>query len=620
MPKMTLNSTDDIQLHKRISDRLQKDKESLETNDSPASKKIKMVKAKSSASLTSPKMRQSINFEKCKSTTKLSILKNIETLKAVTAIENKTMSRLDGNISPNNRIPLMKQVNESTMKVKRGNTHSPTPEKNNDAGSVNKRKMLRSRSTVSLKSATPISSNKKIEKNTMSKTKSVSVLKISSEEEEAEITIQKPMSRSVRTKALKNSCVETPTDKDKIVKKNNVPSMLAYSSGKLQKANTNLSEKHDVLSYSNSNLHKIGSNGSAKKKTKSENSADSVDEESDDKHRSENQLSKIKSQSNVQRKGLTETPLDKIKSIKLSSKKENKNRNYSSKPSDTKEVETGSFDHKTLSSCSVITTAQTSVPNSGYTTDISNSSEKSVTTQRKNVKPVYLNSSDSSLTSSSVSDKSTSLLDDNNDSKSSNKRSSKEGLPPSKKKKYKKYIKPNNESQVSNDNKQTFKETKSNDDGSNKCLNSTKQQTYNTMSSKIKTPVISNKQSYSQEPSKEINVTNKGSNSNPKKSNLDFSEDDTQSSTMKKTSQQNDKNKLTRNSVSNGPVKEDIQKGSIHSSIHQRYLKSFTRKLHFVRAYEIGDVSESDIENITMPEKFDLNCKVRITTLFLDQF
>lgn len=591
MPKMTLNSTDGIPLDKRRSDRLQKDKKSLETNDSPASNKIKMVKAISSASLTSPKMRQSINFEKCKSTSKLPSLKNIETQKAVAAIENKIMSRLDGNISPNNRSPLMKQVNESTMKVKRGNTHSPTPEKNNEAGSVNKRKMLRSRSTVSLKSATPISSNKKIEKNTMSRTKSVPVLKISSEEEEAEVTIQKPMSRSVRVKALKNSCVETPTDSDKIVKKNNVPSMLAYSSGKLQKANTNLSKKH-VLSYSNSNLHKKGSNGPAIKKTKSENSADSVDEESNDKHRSGNQLSKIKSQSNIQQKGLTENPLDKIKSIKLSSKieKENKNRNYSSRTSDTKEVEPGSFDHKTLSSCSV-------------------------TTQRKNVKPVYLNSSDSSLTSSSVSDKNTSWLDDNNDSKSS-KRASREGLPPSKKKKYKKYIKPNNESQVSNDNKQTFKETKSNDDDSNKFLNSTKQQTYNTMSSKIKAPVINTNQSYSQEPSKEINVTDKGSNSNPKKSNLDLSEDDTQSSTMKKTSQQNDKNKLTRNSVSNVPVKEDIQKGSIHSSIYQRYLKSFTRKLHFVRAYEIGDVSECDIENVTMPEKFDLNCKVRITTSY----
>lgn len=587
MPKMTLNSTDGIPLDKRRSDRLQKDKKSLETNDSPASNKIKMVKAISSASLTSPKMRQSINFEKCKSTSKLPSLKNIETQKAVAAIENKIMSRLDGNISPNNRSPLMKQVNESTMKVKRANTHSPTSEKNDQAG-----KMLRSRSTVSLKSATPISSNKKIEKNTMSRTKSVPVLKISSEEEEAEITIQKPMSRSVRVKALKNSCVETPTDSDKIVKKNNVPSMLAYSSGKLQKSNTNLSEKH-VLSYSNSNLHKKLSNGSAIKKTKSENSADSVDEESDDKQRPGNQLSKIKSQSNIQQKGLTENPLDKIKSIKLSSKieKENKNRNYSSKPSDTKEVETGSFDHKTLSSCSV-------------------------TTQRKNVKPVYLNSSDSSLTSSSVSDKNTSWLDDNNDSKSSNKRASREGLPPSKKKKYKKYIKPNNESQISNDNKQTFKETKSNDDDSNKFLNSTKQQTYNTMSSKIKAPVTNTKQSYSQEPSKEINVTDKGNNSNPKKSNLDLSEDDTQSSTMKKTSQQNDKNKLTRNSVSNAPVKEDIQKGSIHSSIHQRYLKSFTRKLHFVRAYEIGDVSECDIENVTMPEKFDLNCKVRITTSY----
>lgn len=587
MPKMTLNSTDGIPLDKRRSDRLQKDKKSLETNDSPASNKIKMVKAISSASLTSPKMRQSINFEKCKSTSKLPSLKNIETQKAVAAIENKIMSRLDGNISPNNRSPLMKQVNESTMKVKRANTHSPTSEKNDEAG-----KMLRSRSTVSLKSATPISSNKKIEKNTMSRTKSVPVLKISSEEEEAEITIQKPMSRSVRVKALKNSCVETPTDSDKIVKKNNVPSMLAYSSGKLQKSNTNLSEKH-VLSYSNSNLHKKLSNGSAIKKKKSENSADSVDEESDDKQRPGNQLSKIKSQSNIQQKGLTENPLDKIKSIKLSSKieKENKNRNYSSKPSDTKEVETGSSDHKTLSSCSV-------------------------TTQRKNVKPVYLNSSDSSLTSSSVSDKNTSWLDDNNDSKSSNKRASREGLPPSKKKKYKKYIKPNNESQISNDNKQTFKETKSNDDDSNKFLNSTKQQTYNTMSSKIKAPVTNTKQSYSQEPSKEINVTDKGNNSNPKKSNLDLSEDDTQSSTMKKTSQQNDKNKLTRNSVSNAPVKEDIQKGSIHSSIHQRYLKSFTRKLHFVRAYEIGDVSECDIENVTMPEKFDLNCKVRITTSY----
>lgn len=584
-PNLTLNSTDVIPLDKRRSDRLQNDKESLETNDLPASNKRKMVKALSSASLTSPKMRQTINFEKCKSTSKLPSLKNIETQKTVAAIKNKTMSRLDGNISPNNHCPLKNQV-------KSGNTHSPTPEKNNEVGSVIKRKMLRSRSTVSLKSVTPISCNKKVEKNTISRAKSVSMLKISSEEEEAEIAIQKPMSRSVHAKLLKNSCVdETPTDSDNIVKKKNVPSMLGYSIAKLQKANLN---KKEI-------------NGSANKRIKSENSAKSVDEETGDKHSShsstwsENQsLSNTKSQLNVQQKSLTEKPLDKTKSIKVSSKIENesKQRKYSSKPSDTTEIETGSFDHSN-SSCSVVTPAQMRVLNPEYTSDVTNSREKSFTRQRKNVKPIYLNSSDSSLTSSPLS----------------------EDKPfTSKKKKYKNNIKPNNESQVSKDSKQTSKETKSHDDSS-KCLNSTQQQTFNTSSSKIKTPINSNKRSYSQEPSEEINISDKGKrNLNPKSSKLDLSNDDTQSLTMKRTSQQNEKNKLTRNSLSKGPFKKDYQKGSIHSGIHERYLKSFTRKLHFLRAYEIGDVSESDIQDVTMPEKFDLNCKVRITTLFLDQF
>lgn len=517
-PKLTLNSTDVIPLDKRRSDRLQNDKESLETNDLPASNKSKLVKALSSASLKSPKMRQTINFEKCKSTSKLPSLKNIETQKTVAAIKNKTMSRLDGNISPNNHCPLKKQV-------KSGNTHSPTPEKNNEVGSVIKRKMLRSRSTVSLKIVTPISCNKKVEKNTISRAKSVSMLKISSEEEEAEIA-----------------------------------------------------------------------------------SATSVDEETGDEHSShssiwsENQsLSNIKSQLNVQQKSLTEKPLDKTKSIKVSSKIENesKQRKYSSKPSDTTEVETGSFDHSN-SSCSVVTPAQMRVLNPEYTSDVTNSREKSFTRQRKNVKPIYLNSSDSSLTSSPLS----------------------ENKPfTSKKKKYKNNIKPNNESQVSKDSKKTSEETKSHDDDSNKCLNSTQQQTFNTSSSKIKTPINSNKRSYSQEPSEEINISDKGKrNLNPKSSKSDLSNDDTQSLTMNKTSQQNEKNKLTRNSLSKGPFKKDNQKGSIHSGIHERYLKSFTRKLHFLRAYEIGDVSESDIQDVTLPEKFDLNCKVRITTLFLDQF
>lgn len=593
MPKLTLNFTDGIPLHKRRSDCLQKDKESLETNDLPASNKSKMLKALSSASLSSPKMRQTINFEKCNSTSKLPSLKNTETQKTVAEIKNKTMSRLDGNISPNNHCPLKKQVNESAMKVKSGNAHSPTPEKNNEASSVIKRKMLRSRSTVSLKSVTPISCSKKVVKNTISRAKSVSMLKLSSEEEEAEIAIQKPMSRSVRTKLLKNSCVdETPTHSDKIVKKKNVPSMLSYNIAKLQKANLNEKEI----------------NGSANKRTKSENSAKSVGEETDDEHSShsstwsKNQsLSNIKSQLNVQQKSLTEKPLDKTKSIKVSSKimNESKQRKYSSKPSDTTEVETDSSDHSN-SSCSVITPAQMRVLNPEYSSDVTNSREKSFTRQRKNVQHIYLNSSDSSLTSSPLSENSPFT---------------------SNKKKYKNNIKTNNESQVSKDSKQTSKETKSHDDDSNKCLKSTKQQTFNTSSSKIKTPINSNKRSYSQEPSEEINVSDKGKrNLNPKSSKLDLSNDDAQSLMMKKTSQQNEKNKLTRSSLSKGPFKKDYQKGSTHSGIHERYLKSFTRKLHFLRAYEIGDVSESDIQDVTMPEKFDLNCKVRITTLFLDQF
>lgn len=573
MPKLTLNSTDDIPLDKRISDLLQKDKDSLETNNLPASNKSKMLKALSSASLSSPKMRQTINFEKFKSTSKLPSLKNTETQKTVAEIKNKTMSRLDGNISPNNHCPSKKQVNESAMKVKSGNAHSPTPEKNNEASSVIKRKMLRSRSTVSLKSVTPISCNKKVEKNTISRAKSVSMLKMSSEEEEAEIAIQKPMSRSVRAKLLKNSCVdETPTDSDKIVKKNNVPSMLSYSIAKLQKANLNEKEI----------------NGSANKRTKSENSPKSVGEETGDKHSShsstwsENQsLSNKKSQLNVQQKSLTEKPLDKTKSIKVSSKikNESKQRKYSSKPSDTTEVETDSYDHS-----------------NSYSSDVTNSREKSFTRQRKNVQPIYLNSSDSSLTSSPQSENSPFT---------------------SKKKKYKNNIKPNNESQVSKDSK----ETKSHDDDSNKCLKSTKQQTFNTSSSKIKTPINSNKRLYSQEQSEETNVSDKGKrNLNPKSSKLDLSNEDAQSLTMKKTIQQNEKNKLTRSSLSKVPFKKDYQKGSIRSDIHERYLKSFTRKLHFLRAYEIGDVSENDIQDVTMPEKFDLNCKVRITTLFLNQF
>lgn len=579
MPKLTLNSTDDIPLDKRISDLLQKDKESLETNNLPASNKSKMLKALSSASLSSPKMRQTINFEKCKSTSKLPSLKNTETQKTVAEIKNKTMSRLDGNISPNNHCPLKKQVNESAMKVKSGNAHSPTPEKNNEASSVIKRKMLRSRSTVSLKSVTPISCNKKVEKNTISRAKSVSMLKMSSGEEEAEIAIQKPMSRSVRAKLLKNGCVdETPTDSDKIVKKKNVPSMLSYSIAKLQKANLNEKEI----------------NGSANKRTKSENSSKSAGEETGDKHSShsstwsENQsLSNKKSQLNVQQKSLTEKPLDKTKSIKVSSKikNESKQRKYSSKPSDTTEVETDSYDHS-----------------NSYSSDVTNSREKSFTRQRKNVQPIYLNSSDSSLTSSPQSENSPFT---------------------SKKKKYKNNIKPNNESQVSKDSKQTSKETKSHDDDSNKCLKSTKQQTFNTsyFRSKIKTPINSNKRLYSQEPSEETNVSDKGKrNLNPKSSKLDLSNEDAQSLTMKKTIQQNEKNKLTRSSLSKVPFKKDYQKGSIRSGIHERYLKSFTRKLHFLRAYEIGDVSESDIQDVTMPEKFDLNCKVRITTLFLNQF
>lgn len=593
MPKLTFNSTDDIPLDKRISDLLQKDKESLETNNLPASNKSKMLKTLSSASLSSPKMRQTINFEKCNSTSKLSSLKNTETQKTVAEIKNKTMSRLDGNISPNNHCPLKKQFNESAMKVKSGNAHSPSPEKNNEASSVIKRKMLRSRSTVSLKSVTPISCNKKVEKNTISRAKSVSMLKISSEEEKAEIAIQKPMSRIVRAKLLKNSCVdETPTDSDKIVKKKNVPSMLSYSIAKLQKANLNEKEI----------------NGSANKRTKSENSAKSVGEETGDEHSShsstwsKNQsLSNIKSQLNVQKKSLTEKPLDKTKSIKVSSKikNESKQRKYSSNPSDTTEVETDSFDHSN-SSCSVVTPAQMRVLNPEYSSDVTNSREKSFTRQRKNVQPIFLNSSDSSLTSSPLSENSSFT---------------------SKKKKYKNNIKPNNESQVSKDSKQTSKETKSHDDDSNKCLKSTKQQTFNTSSSKIKTPINSNKRSYSQEPSEETNISDKGKrNLNPKSSKLDLSNDDAQSLTMKKTSQQNEKNKLTRSSLSKGPFKKDYQKGSILSGIHERYLKSFTRKLHFLRAYEIGDVSESDIQDVTMPEKFDLNCKVRITTLFLDQF
>lgn len=562
-PKLTLNSTDGIPLDKRRSDRLQKDKESLETNDLPASNKSKLVKALSSASLTSPKMRQTINFEKCKSTSKLPSLKNIETQKTVAAIKNKTMSRLDGNISPNNHCPLKKQVNESAIKVKSGNAHSPTAEKNNEEGSVIKRKMSRSRSTVSLKSVTPISCNKKVEKNTISRAKSVSLLKISSEEEEAEIAIKKPISRSVRAKLLKNSCVdETPTDSDKIVEKKNEPSMLSYSIAKLQKANLN---KKEI-------------NGSANKRIKSENSAKSVDEETGDTHSShsstwsENQsLSNIKSQLNVQQKSLSKKPLNKSKSIKVSSKivNESKRRKYSSESSDTTEFETGSSDHSN-SSYSVVTPAQMRVLNPEYTSDVTNSREKSFTRQRKNVKPIYLNSSDSSLNSP-----------------------------------------------LSENIKQTPKRKKSQDDDSNKCLNSTKQLTFNTSSSKIKTPINSNKRSYSQEPSEEINVSDKGKrNRNPKSSKLDLNNDDAQSLTMKKTSQQNEKNKLTRNSLSKGSFKKDYQK----SSIHERYLKSFTRKLHFLRAYEIGDVSVSDIQDVTMPEKFDLNCKVRITTLFLDQF
>lgn len=590
MPKLTFNSTDDIPLDKRISDLLQKDKESLETNNLPASNKSKMLKALSSASLSSPKMRQTINFEKCKSTSKLPSLKNTEIQKTVAEIKNKTMSRLDGNISPNNHCPLKKQVNESSMKVKSGNAHSPTPEKNNEASSVIKRKMLRSRSTVSLKSVTPISCNKKDEKNTISRAKSVSMLKMSSEEEEAEIAIQKPMSRSVRAKLFKNSCVdETPTDSNKIVKKKNVPSMLSYSIAKLQKANLNEKEI----------------NGSANKRTKSENSPKSVGEETIDEHSStwaENQsLSNKKSQLNVQQKSLTVKPLDKTKSIKVSSKinNESKQRKYSSKPSDTTEVETDSYDHSD-SSCSVVTPAQMRVLNPEHSSEVTNSRDKSFSRQRKKVQPIYLNSSDSSLTSSPLLENSPFT---------------------SKKKKYKNNIKPNNESQVSKDSKQTSKETKSHDDDSNKCLKSTKQQTFNTSSSKIKTPINSNKRSYSQETSEETNVSDKGKrNLNPKSIKLDLSNDDAQSLTMKKTSQQNEKNKVTRSSLSKGPFKKDYQKGSIFSGIHERYLKSFTRKLHFLRAYEIGDVSESDIQDVTMPEKFDLNCKVRITTLFLDQF
>lgn len=593
MPKLTFNSTDDIPLDKRISDLLQKDKESRETNNLSASNKSKMLKALSSASLSSPKMRQTINFEKCNSTSKLPSLKNTETQKTVAEIKNKTMSRLDGNISANNHCPLKQQVNESAMKVKSGNANSPTPEKNNEASSVIKRKMLRSRSTVSLKSVTPISCNKKVEKNTISRAKSVSMLKMSSEEEEAEIAIQKPMSRSVRAKLLKNSCVdETPTDSDKIVKKKNVPSMPSCSIAKLQKANLNEKEI----------------NGSANKRTKSENSPKSVGEETGDEHSSHSStwpenhsLSNKKSQLNVQQKSLTENPLDKTKSIKVSSKikNESKQRKYSSKPSDTTEVETDSNDHSN-SSCSVVTPAQMRVLNPEYSSDVTNSREKSFTRQRKNVQPIYLNSSDSSLTSSPLSENSPFT---------------------SKKNKYKNNIKPNNESQVSKDSKQTSKETKSHDDDSNKCLKSTKQQTCNTSSSKIKTPINSNKRSYSQEPSEETNASDKEKrNLNPKSSKLDLSNDDAQSLTMKKTSQQNEKNKLTRSSLSKGPFKKDYQKGSILSGIHERYLKSFTRKLHFLRAYEIGDVSESDIQDVTMPEKFDLNCKVRITTLFLDQF
>lgn len=565
----------------------------IESLKSSASNKSKMLKALSSASLSSPKMRQTINFGKCNSTSKLPSLKNTETHKTVAEIKNKTMSRLEGNISPNNHCLLKKQVNESAMKVKSGNAHSPTPEKNNEASSVIKRKMLRSRSTVSLKSVTPISCNKKVEKNTISRAKSVSMLKMCSEEEEAEIAIQKPMSRSVRAKLLKNSCVdETPTDSDKIVKKKNVPRLLSYSIAKLQKANLNEKEI----------------NGSANKRTKSENSPKSVGEETGDKHSShsstwsENQwLSNKKSQLNVQQISLTEKPLDKTKSIKVSSKikNESKQRKYSSKPSDTTEVETDSYDHSN-SSCSVVTPAQMRVLNPEYSSDVTNSRKKSFTRQRKNVQPIYLNSSDSSLTSSPLSENSPFT---------------------SKKKKYKNNIKPNNESQVSKDSKQTSKETKSHDDDSNKCLKSTKQQTFNTSSSKIKTPINSNKQSYSQEPSEEKNVSDKGKrNLNPRSSKLNLSNDDANSLTMKKTSQQNEKNKLTRSSLSKGPFKKDYQKGSIRSGIHERYLKSFTRKLHFLRAYEIGDVSESDIQDVTMPEKFDLNCKVRITTLFLDQF
>lgn len=570
---LTVNSTDGTLL--RRSDRSLKD--NLETKNSPVSNERKMVKAISLASLSSPRMRQSRSIEKCKSTSKL----------------------------------------PSFSKV--ANAYSLTPKKINEADSVYKRKMLRSRSTDLLKSLTPISGSKKVDKNTMSRAKSVSALKISSEGKQAEI--QEPVSRNVRAKLYKNNCVETPTDSDKIVRKKNVPTVLSYSSGKLQKANTNSSENHK-LRYTNSHLHRKESKGSAEKRTISKNSAKSVDKESDDKHSStwsENQLSKIKSQSNVQQEGLTENPLDRIKSIKLSSKLEEKSKHriHSANPSDTKEVKTGSFDHNNSSSSYVSTPAKMRVLNPEYSSDISDSSYESLITQKKNVNYVYLNSSESSLTSSSQSE--SSKLDDNNDSNSSNKRKSEEGLPLSKKKKYKHIIKPNKKSQASKDNKQALNETKSQDDYSNKSLNSTKPQTYNT--SKIKTPIISNKQTYSQVSSKEVNVTDKGKGYPiPKRSNVALSEIDAQSLSVKRISQQSYKNKPARNSLSYGPVEKDYQKGSLHSDIHQRYLKSFTRKLHFVQANEIGDVSESAIQNITLPEKFDLHCKVRITILILDKF